>query len=69
VDGEAGALRRGIDQLQRPPGSPGQAVEHWMGSFAPDERHVLLFFSCMYMGALGPALQAAVSSACQACHV
>jgi hypothetical protein len=33
VDGEAGALRRGVDQLQRPPGSPGQAVERWVGGF------------------------------------
>jgi len=56
VDGEAGALRRGVDQLQRPPGSPGQAVEHWVGSFAPDERHVLPFFMYVHGGARsGPA--------------
>lgn len=33
VDGEAGALRRGVDQLQRPPGPPGQAVERALGGF------------------------------------
>ena len=62
VDGEAGALRRAVDQLQRPPGPPGQALEP--RPLAPGERHVLRFF--MYMGApLGPpALLAAVCSAC-----
>ncbi|ONM39635.1 Galactose mutarotase-like superfamily protein [Zea mays] len=27
------ATRGGVDQLQRPPGSPGQAVERWVGGF------------------------------------